>query len=175
MTFQILSLSGGGYMGLYTIAVLSELEDQIGRPLAGCFDLIAGTSVGGIIALGLAAEHPASNINDAFEEMGKAVFRSAVDERRSKTKNKHRHEVMVPATKEHPAQVNQWNEDLPIGTFITTRWTGTISPAKKAEMMDRIDTLLKAVKKARSRANRTEVVKLPVGKKIFDFINEGSF
>ena len=51
MTFQILSLSGGGFMGLYTACVLAELEEQIGKPIAGCFDLIAGTSIGGIIAL----------------------------------------------------------------------------------------------------------------------------
>ena len=53
MPFQILSLSGGGYLGLYTITVLTKLERGLGRPLASCFDLLAGTSVGGIIALGL--------------------------------------------------------------------------------------------------------------------------
>ena len=45
MPFQILSLSGGGYLGLYTITVLTELERGLGRPLASCFDLLAGTSV----------------------------------------------------------------------------------------------------------------------------------
>ena len=55
VAFQILSLSGGGFLGLYTAAMLAELEERSGKPLNQCFDLIAGTSIGGIIALGLAA------------------------------------------------------------------------------------------------------------------------
>lgn len=76
MPFQILSLSGGGYLGLYSISVLSEFERRIGRPIATCFDLLAGTSVGGIIALGLAAEKPAEQIKTAFEQNGAAIFSS---------------------------------------------------------------------------------------------------
>lgn len=74
MAFQILSLSGGGYLGLYTVAVLAELEEQFGSPIAAHFDLLAGTSVGGIIALGLAAEYPASEIKAAFEKNGSRIF-----------------------------------------------------------------------------------------------------
>ena len=76
MPFQILSLSGGGYLGLYTATVLTEFEDQIGRPIASCFDLLAGTSIGGIIALGLAAEQPARKIKEVFEQNGKRIFSS---------------------------------------------------------------------------------------------------
>jgi hypothetical protein len=47
-----------------------------------------------------------------------------------------------------------------------------ITPARKSELLDRIDKLLRAVKKARQRANGTEVVKVNVGKSIMDFINE---
>lgn len=73
--FQILSLSGGGYLGLYSARILAELEDALGgRPLRTCFDLIAGTSVGGIIALGIAAGVPARCIANAFEEKGEAIF-----------------------------------------------------------------------------------------------------
>jgi uncharacterized protein len=76
MPFQILSLSGGGYLGLYTISVIAELEEQINRPIATCFDLLAGTSIGGILALALAAEHPARSIKKAFEENGSRIFSS---------------------------------------------------------------------------------------------------
>lgn len=72
--FQILSLSGGGYLGLYTITVLAELEHRIGRPIASCFDLLAGTSIGGILALGLAAEKSADDIKASFENNGAAIF-----------------------------------------------------------------------------------------------------
>jgi predicted acylesterase/phospholipase RssA len=71
MPFQILSLSGGGYLGLYTISILADIEDLIGAPLGTRFDLIAGTSVGGIIAIGIANEIPAARIKQAFERTGR--------------------------------------------------------------------------------------------------------
>lgn len=74
MAFQILSLSGGGYLGLYSAALLAEIEEASGRPLHQSFDLIAGTSVGGIVALGLAAGAPATRIRDAFLERGHKIF-----------------------------------------------------------------------------------------------------
>jgi len=74
MRFQILSLSGGGYLGLYTICVLADIEDRIGAPLATRFDLIAGTSVGGIIAIGIANEVPTYRIKEAFERNGAKIF-----------------------------------------------------------------------------------------------------
>jgi uncharacterized protein len=74
LSFQILSLSGGGFLGLYTACVLAELEQEARRPLAECFDLIAGTSIGGIIALGLAKGAKAEAIRDAFVEAGPCIF-----------------------------------------------------------------------------------------------------
>lgn len=74
MRFQILSLSGGGYLGLYTAAVLRKLEAEFSGPIASHFDLIAGTSIGGIIALGLAADIPAAKIAADFEEDGTNIF-----------------------------------------------------------------------------------------------------
>lgn len=74
MTFQILSLSGGGYRGLFTAEVLTRLEKQAGKPIGQCFDLIAGTSIGGIIALGLGLGHTAKSIRDAFLANGAAIF-----------------------------------------------------------------------------------------------------
>lgn len=72
--FHILALSGGGYRGLYTATVLAELEQAMGGPLAQCFDLICGTSAGGMLALGLAAEIPARELKQLFEEQGKRIF-----------------------------------------------------------------------------------------------------
>lgn len=72
--FQILSLSGGGYLGLYQIAILNELEQKAGKPIAQCFDLLAGTSIGGIVALGLALEVPTATILHAFEKHGQNIF-----------------------------------------------------------------------------------------------------
>jgi patatin-like phospholipase/acyl hydrolase len=72
--FQILSLSGGGYFGLYQAVILCELEEKAGKPIAQCFDLLAGTSIGGIIALSLALEVPATTIRLAFEKHGQSIF-----------------------------------------------------------------------------------------------------
>ena len=74
MAFQILSLSGGGYLGLYTATVLAGIERQTGRPLIKSFDMVAGTSIGGIIALGLAAGRDAGSIATAIEEAGPGIF-----------------------------------------------------------------------------------------------------
>jgi hypothetical protein len=74
-TYNVLALSGGGYRGLYTATVLSELELALGRPIASHFDLICGTSAGGILAVGLAAEIPAAELKALYEERGDRIFR----------------------------------------------------------------------------------------------------
>lgn len=73
--FRILSLSGGGYRGLFTARILADLEERIGAPIATRFDLIAGTSIGGILALALALEVPAKQMVALFEERGDEIFK----------------------------------------------------------------------------------------------------
>ncbi len=73
--FQILALSGGGFRGLYTAKLLADFEDEISAPIATRFDLIAGTSIGGIIALALALEVPASRIVALLTEYGEEIFK----------------------------------------------------------------------------------------------------
>lgn len=72
--FRILSLSGGGYLGLYTAVVLAALEERIGEPLGRRFDLVAGTSVGGLLAMAIAFELPLSVIVGIFKTRGEEVF-----------------------------------------------------------------------------------------------------
>lgn len=52
-TFSILSLDGGGVRGIFSAAILAGLESDLGHPIRECFDLIVGTSTGGIIAAGM--------------------------------------------------------------------------------------------------------------------------
>ena len=73
-TYHVLALSGGGYRSLYTATVLSELEAALGRPIASHFDLICGTSAGGLLALGLAADIRAVELQALFEENGNRIF-----------------------------------------------------------------------------------------------------
>lgn len=99
------------------------------------------------------------------------VYRMEPDELALKTKKMAKSTVLYDATKEHPAQIEKWFEDVPIGEFVLTRTTGALSPAEKSALLGRVDTLIRAVKKARQRANATDVVKMNVGKKLFDFIH----
>lgn len=71
--FQILSLSGGGYRGLYAAQILARLEEKAG-PIARHFDLLCGTSVGGILALALALEIPAARLVELLTIEGEAIF-----------------------------------------------------------------------------------------------------
>ncbi|MBS3911622.1 MAG: patatin-like phospholipase family protein [Hydrogenophaga sp.] len=72
--FQVLALSGGGFRGLYTAKVIADVEREIDAPLASRFDLITGTSIGGILALALALEIPAQKIVDLFVDHGEEIF-----------------------------------------------------------------------------------------------------
>jgi len=53
--FSVLSIDGGGVRGIFVAAVLASLERDIGTKITNHFDLIVGTSTGGVIALGLGA------------------------------------------------------------------------------------------------------------------------
>ena len=75
--FQILSLAGGGYMGYFTASLLEHIEEKSG-PIAEKTDLLAGTSVGSLIALALAANVPAKKISNIMRERGGAIFPTPV-------------------------------------------------------------------------------------------------
>lgn len=72
--FQVLSLSGGGYRGLHVAHALELIESQTNTPIAQHFDLIAGTSIGGIIGLALALEISAKKIREALQSLGPQLF-----------------------------------------------------------------------------------------------------
>ncbi len=75
--FQILALSGGGIKGLYTARMLAHWEDEIlnGEPIGSRFDLITGTSIGGIIACAIAAKIPMRKVVEMFEVRGPEIFK----------------------------------------------------------------------------------------------------
>src|SRR5215475_13137622 len=58
-TITVLSIDGGGIRGLIPAAFLDQLEQRTGRRVFELFDYVAGTSTGGILALGLGANRPA--------------------------------------------------------------------------------------------------------------------
>jgi patatin-like phospholipase/acyl hydrolase len=72
--FRILSLDGGGIKGTFSAAVLAEWEKQTGHVISDHFDLIAGTSTGGIIALALGLGLPAAKILEFYQKEGPKIF-----------------------------------------------------------------------------------------------------
>jgi patatin-like phospholipase/acyl hydrolase len=72
---RILSIDGGGLKGALPAAFLAEIEEATGKRIVDHFDLITGTSTGGIIAIGLGLGIPARTILDFYVNEGPAVFR----------------------------------------------------------------------------------------------------
>lgn len=73
--FQILALDGGGIKGLFSAAFLSKLEEDLNTKITDHFDLIVGTSTGGIIALGLGLGLTPKELVDFYFEKGPEIFR----------------------------------------------------------------------------------------------------
>ena len=78
---KILSIDGGGIRGIIPAMVLAALEERTRVPTAEIFDLIAGTSTGGILALGLSrpddegnAQFAAEDLVDIYENRGREIF-----------------------------------------------------------------------------------------------------
>ncbi len=74
MPKKILSIDGGGIKGVFPAAFLAVIEDSIGEKVADYFDLIVGTSTGGIIALGLGLGLSAKEILEFYEKFGPGIF-----------------------------------------------------------------------------------------------------
>ena len=80
-SYRVLALDGGGIRGLIPARVLEDLETRTGKRIAEMFDLIAGTSTGGILALGLSrpddAKHPqftAADMCNMYLHEGAKIF-----------------------------------------------------------------------------------------------------
>lgn len=74
--FRLLSIDGGGIKGILPAAILAECERRFlkGGSAASYFDMIAGTSTGGIVALGLAAGMRAEEVLQIYLRNGAAIF-----------------------------------------------------------------------------------------------------
>lgn len=72
--YRILSLDGGGVKGAYTASVLQTLETLTGKSVSDHFDMIVGTSTGGIIAVAIGLGVPLNQIVDLYVEQGPMIF-----------------------------------------------------------------------------------------------------
>ena len=76
---RILSIDGGGIKGVFPAVFLEQLEEELQQPLHNYFDLIAGTSTGGIIAIGIALGISAKEISDFYQKEGSKIFSQSHD------------------------------------------------------------------------------------------------
>lgn len=65
--------------------------------------------------------------------------------------------IKYEATKEHPAQTELYSADVVLGMIEEQEWSGLMTPADKADLLDRVEKLTRAVRSARSRANEQAV------------------
>ncbi len=105
------------------------------------------------------------------EASGKGIWK-ARDVVKARTKKEKKVLVLAPPTDKHPAQVQPYDEDVQIGMILEQEWSALTTPAIKSEVLSRCDTLIQAVKKARSRANSIEldVTGHKIGKQLLEYI-----
>jgi hypothetical protein len=76
----------------------------------------------------------------------------------TKTLKETDYKIIVPPTDKHPAQTAAYDVVKNIGQYTDTIWSGKISSANKARLLENTDSLIQAVKKARQRANTASLI-----------------
>lgn len=76
--FQILSLDGGGIKGVFSAALLANFEEDLNINIADYFDLIVGTSTGGIITIGISIGYKPREILEFYVSNHKQIFKKNI-------------------------------------------------------------------------------------------------
>ncbi|MFF4246519.1 hypothetical protein ACFYY2_18910 [Streptomyces sp. NPDC001822] len=87
-----------------------------------------------------------------------------------RTKKVPRNHVKAEATEKHPAQVDVYYEDVPIGYWTTVKFSGALPARRVNELLERVEKLQQAVKFAREEANGAEVTDRRVGDAVFGYL-----
>lgn len=109
----------------------------------------------------------------AAPDEGKHVYQAA-PRQTHKTEKVSEPVILYEATEQHPAQVKLEAKNVVVGTWTIKKTSGEITPAEKAEYLDRCDKLSDAVKKARVKANMTDVTANKVADTLFNFVLTGN-
>ena len=93
----------------------------------------------------------------------------------NRTKKVPKNHIKYEATKEHPAQVEMYMEDVTVGVWTTIKYSGAVPAAEKNAMLERVRKLQDAVKQAREQANSLEVERHKLGDAVLGYIfhNQG--
>jgi hypothetical protein len=87
-----------------------------------------------------------------------------------RTRKVPRNHVKAEATDKHPAQVEVYYEDVAVGYWSTTKFSGAIPALRVRELTGRVEKLQAAVKFAREEANATEVTDQRTGDAVFGYL-----
>lgn len=90
--------------------------------------------------------------------------------RTTRTKKVFKNHVKAPATDKHPAQVEVFTEDVIVGFWDTTKFSGAVPVTKITEWKEKVSSLLAAVKFAREEANSTDAPPKTIGASVFNFL-----
>ena len=88
----------------------------------------------------------------------------------TKTKKVLKNHVKAEATKEHPAQVETYTEDVIVGYWTTVKFSGAIPARERNEILGRVRKLQEAVKSAREEANGMEVELRKIGSAVLQYV-----
>ncbi len=102
-------------------------------------------------------------------QKGKHVYKSR-EESKTRTKKTQRAIVLIAPTPEHPGQAQLITDDLPTGTIRSVSWSSLITPAQKAELLERAERLKRAIKTARARANDTPCPEHKIGDTLLGYV-----
>lgn len=97
------------------------------------------------------------------------VFRTQ-GAKRASTRKEFRNHILHAPTKEHPAQVQVFTEDIPVGDWTTINFSGAAHASRVRQILDRVEELQRAVKFAREEANTFEVVDTKAGDPVFRYL-----
>ena len=104
-----------------------------------------------------------------LDDAVRGVYVSEVQETVRQVKQPRSFELS-PATKEHPAQVRAWEENVVVGKWRSVRYSGAVPQQRRAEILEQIEKAQRAVHLAREQANRTEALEPVIGKNLLDFV-----
>ncbi|MGH3247049.1 MAG: hypothetical protein ACRDOI_12655 [Trebonia sp.] len=110
---------------------------------------------------------------DAAEDWtfeGSADYWRTEQVRTIRTKKVPRNHVKAEATEKHPAQVEVYYEDIPVGYWSTVKFSGALPARRVNELLDRVERLQHAVKFAREQANNLEIADQHIGDAFFGYL-----
>lgn len=164
--FKILSIDGGGIRGIIPARILTEIECQTGTPIYRMFDLITGTSTGGILALGLTCPdpdgqqpaHKAEDLLNMYLERGQEIFTPARFPRLRRIANYYSAKYSATGLERvlqccfKDARLKDALTEVLIPTYEIERRWAFFFKSRKAKMAAKFDYLMRDVARATSAA-----------------------